>query len=198
MVMRGRPKRVGSGTGAVRTISRGSRGGMWRKTGNPVLETHQSDAGGASTAVYKGDRSHGGLWWESEGSIVPFEDQGQHNPVRGKGPCFVHATEEWRIRGLQRCQQARKASGHSRGSCTARPSRNQPAASMPCTTRSIGRTSSVTPTTLSALQGAGDSGLEEGACPAVKNIGKPCAVRRPLKVPTRRESQLPTLPSNAT
>ena len=37
---------------------------------------------------------------ESEGSIVPFAVQGQHNPGRGKGPCFVHATEEPRIRGL--------------------------------------------------------------------------------------------------
>ena len=28
---------------------------------------------------------------------------------------------------------------------------------------------------LAALQSAGDCGLEEGACPAVNNIGKPCA-----------------------
>ena len=76
---------------------------MRRKTGSPVLETHQGVAEGATTAVYKGNRSHGGLWWESEGSIVPFEGQGQHNPVRGKGPCFVHATEEWRIRRLPLC-----------------------------------------------------------------------------------------------
>ena len=37
------------------------------------------------------------------GSIVPFEGLGQHNPARGKGPCFVRATEEWRMRGLQQC-----------------------------------------------------------------------------------------------
>lgn len=31
---------------------------------------------------------------ESEGFKVPLEIEGQHNPDRGKGPCFVHATEE--------------------------------------------------------------------------------------------------------
>ena len=34
---------------------------------------------------------------------TPLEGQGQQNPARGKGPCFVQATEEWRERGLQRC-----------------------------------------------------------------------------------------------
>jgi len=61
------------------------------------------EAGGARTVAYKGDRSRVGLYRESEGSIVPFEGMGQHNPTRGKEPCFVHATEEWRMRGLQRC-----------------------------------------------------------------------------------------------
>ena len=37
---------------------------------------------------------------ESEGFIVPFETEGQHNPGRGKEPYFVHATKEWRKRGL--------------------------------------------------------------------------------------------------
>ncbi|TLD39903.1 MAG: Retron-type RNA-directed DNA polymerase [Candidatus Jettenia ecosi] len=32
--------------------------------------------------------------------MVPFEDKGQYNPVRGKEPCFVHATEEWRKREI--------------------------------------------------------------------------------------------------
>lgn len=44
-----------------------------------------------------------GLYRESEGSIVSFEDMGQHNPVREKGLCFVHATEGERKRGLQTC-----------------------------------------------------------------------------------------------
>ncbi len=48
-------------------------------------------------------RNHTGLYRESEGFIVPFEDKGEHNPVRGKGPCFVNATKEWRRRGLQKC-----------------------------------------------------------------------------------------------
>jgi len=45
-------------------------------------------------------RSRGGLYRESEGFIVPFEGKGQHNPAGGKEPYFVHATEEWRDRGL--------------------------------------------------------------------------------------------------
>jgi len=44
-----------------------------------------------------------GPYRESEGFIVPLEDKGEHNPVRGKGPCFVHATKEWRKEGLQKC-----------------------------------------------------------------------------------------------
>lgn len=82
---------------------RGSRDGMLRKIDSAVLEARYGDAGGGSTAAYKGDRSRGGPYRESEGSEVLFEGAGQHNPARGKGPCFVHATEEWRMRGLQGC-----------------------------------------------------------------------------------------------
>ena len=91
------------GTEVTAEIFRGSRDGMLWKTSSAVLETHYGDAEGASTAAYKVDRSRGGPWWESEGSIVPFEGLGQHNPARGKGPCFVRATEGWRMRGLQPC-----------------------------------------------------------------------------------------------
>ena len=62
-----------------------------------MLETHHGDARGASPAAFKVDRSRGGLWWESEGSIVPVEGLGQHNPARGKGLCFVHATKGRRV-----------------------------------------------------------------------------------------------------
>ena len=48
-------------------------------------------------------RNRGRLYRESEGFTVPFEGKGQHNPARGKEPYFVHATEEWRDKGLQRC-----------------------------------------------------------------------------------------------
>ena len=48
-------------------------------------------------------RKHIGPERESEGFIVPFEAEGQHNPGRGKEPCFVRATEGRRIRGSQRC-----------------------------------------------------------------------------------------------
>ena len=90
-------------TEATAEIFRGSRGGMLRERTSAVLETRPGDAGGASTAAYKGNRSRGGPWWESEGFIVPFEGVGQHNLARGKGPCFVRETEGWRMRGLQQC-----------------------------------------------------------------------------------------------
>ena len=48
-------------------------------------------------------RNRDRLYRESEGFIVPFEGERQHNDTRGKEPCFVHATEEWRIRGLPCC-----------------------------------------------------------------------------------------------
>ena len=76
---------------------------MWRKIISPVLETRYSGAGGAPTEAYKGDRNRQGLYRESEGLIVPFEVLGQHNPSRGKEPYFVHAIEEWRMRGLRLC-----------------------------------------------------------------------------------------------
>jgi len=41
------------------------------------------------------------LYWESEGLIVPFEDDRQQNDIRGKRPYFVQATKEWRVRRLR-------------------------------------------------------------------------------------------------
>ena len=80
-------------TEAVRAIFRGSRGGMLRKTGSPVLETQY---GGVEEhqLVRIRKRNRIGPYRESEGFIVPSEGSGQQNPARGKGPCFVHATEE--------------------------------------------------------------------------------------------------------
>jgi hypothetical protein len=45
---------------------RGSRDGMLRKISSPVLEARYGDAGGGSTAAYKGDRSGGGLKGEGK------------------------------------------------------------------------------------------------------------------------------------
>ena len=70
---------------------------------SPVLETRCGGAGGVPTEAYKENRNRRGPYRESEGSIVPFEVLGQHNPHRGKGPCFVHATEARKMRGLQEC-----------------------------------------------------------------------------------------------
>lgn len=79
--------------------SRGSRVGMYSKIHCPVLETRLRGWGGhRPLRIRKRKRSSPSR--ESEGFIVPIEAEGQHNPGRGKGPCFVCATEERRIRGL--------------------------------------------------------------------------------------------------
>ncbi len=48
-------------------------------------------------------RNHTGLYRKSEGFIVPFEEQGQHNPFQGKGSYFVNASEKRKEKGLQLC-----------------------------------------------------------------------------------------------
>jgi hypothetical protein len=57
-------------------------------------------AGRQATSQYKGNRNLSGSCEKSAGFIVPLEDQGQHNPVRGKGPCFSQrsSTQVRRIR----------------------------------------------------------------------------------------------------
>lgn len=76
-------------------IFRGSRVGMLRKISSQVLETRY---GGVEEHQPRRIRKRNriGPYRESEGFKVPFEDKGQHNPVRGKGPCFVYATKERR------------------------------------------------------------------------------------------------------
>ena len=89
-----------AGTTEVAPIdSRGSRVGMFPKIDSPVLEIHSRGWGDHRPPCIR-QRKQGGLGWKSEGCIVPFEAQGQQNPRRGKGPCFVQATEARRIRGL--------------------------------------------------------------------------------------------------
>jgi len=89
-----------AGTTEVASIdSRGSRVGMFPKIDCPVLEIH-SRGWGVHRPLGIRQRKPGGLGWKSEGFVVPFEMPGQQNPRRGKGPYFVHATEERRIRGL--------------------------------------------------------------------------------------------------
>lgn len=79
--------------------SRGSRVGIFSKTYCPVLETRLRGWGDHRPLRIR-QRKRRGPRRESEGCIVPFEFEGRHNPGRGKGPCFVQATEERRIRGL--------------------------------------------------------------------------------------------------
>jgi len=73
---------------------------MWRKRHRAGRETHDGVGAELATEAYKGHRNRRGLSWESEGFIVLLEGLGQQNPVRGKGPYFVHVSDEWRIRGL--------------------------------------------------------------------------------------------------
>jgi hypothetical protein len=94
---------VGAGITEVAPIdSRGSRDGMFSKICCPVLETRLWGWGDhRSLRIRRRKRNDRGR--ESEGLEVPIESEGQHNPGRGKGPCFVRATEERRVRGLPCC-----------------------------------------------------------------------------------------------
>lgn len=92
--------RRNNGNGVI--DSRGSRVGMFLKMGCPVLEIQFGWRGDRRPVCIR-KRKHPGLDWKSEGFIVLIEAEGQHNPRRGKGPCFVRATEGRRIRGLQKC-----------------------------------------------------------------------------------------------
>ena len=89
-------------TEVVRVFSRGSKDGMLWKTHCPVLETRWRGWGDHRLMRIR-QRKRGSPERESEGFKVPFESAGQHNPGRGKEPCFVRATEERRIRGLPCC-----------------------------------------------------------------------------------------------
>ena len=100
-------KGEGRWTCAVRTEvahvdSRGSKDGMLRKIHCPVLETRCTGWGDHRLLRIR-KRKRRSVQRESEGFIVPFETEGQHNPGRGKEPCFVRATKELRIEGLHSC-----------------------------------------------------------------------------------------------
>jgi len=41
------------------------------------------------------ERNKYGLYWKSEGFIVPIENERQQNDIRGKELYFIHATEQW-------------------------------------------------------------------------------------------------------
>jgi len=82
-------------TEVVSVDSWGSRGGMFLKIYCPVLETRLWGWGGHRPLCIR-KRKLSGPRRESEGIIVPLEFEGQHNPGRGKGPCFVRATKERR------------------------------------------------------------------------------------------------------
>ena len=73
--------------------------------GRQTIQCWRSNAviPGKSKLVCIRKRNHTGLYWKSEGFIVPTEDKGQHNPVQGKGPYFVNASEEQMMRRLRLC-----------------------------------------------------------------------------------------------
>jgi hypothetical protein len=80
---------------------------MYRKKNRAVRETQYSGGTGLPTDGYKACRKSFGLYWESEGFIVPFEAKGQHNPGRGKEPYFVQATKERRVRRLRNANNSK-------------------------------------------------------------------------------------------
>ena len=82
---------------------------------------------------------------KSEGLIVPFAPDGQHNRRGGKEPWFEVCLNERRIRRLACAWPLRTGSGDSKRRSAPQPSRRQPIGSTYCTTRSIGRTSSPMP-----------------------------------------------------
>ena len=82
--------------------SRGSKVGMYSKIDCPVLETRLWGWGDHRPLCIR-KRKRSGPRRESEGFKVPIDAEGQHNPGRGKEPCFVRATEGRRIRGLPCC-----------------------------------------------------------------------------------------------
>ncbi len=74
---------------------------MYRKKDNAEREARSSGRAELPTRSYKASAEKGvGLLRDTEGRIVTIEGLGQHNPARGKGPYFVHATNEPRIRRL--------------------------------------------------------------------------------------------------
>ncbi len=93
--------------GDVRTeassgVFRGRRGGMHRQNGSAALGGPLGWRPEPPTGTYKAEAEIvPGRWRESEGFIVPFEGTEQDKPARGKGPCFVRATERRRMRGLR-------------------------------------------------------------------------------------------------
>jgi hypothetical protein len=78
---------------------RGSRVGMFSQIYCPVLETRLRGWGDHRLLCIR-KRKRRCHRRESEGFIVPLEGKRQHNSARGKGPCFVHATNEWRIKEI--------------------------------------------------------------------------------------------------
>ena len=59
------------------------------RTGDPIRWFLQNQRSSISE-----ERNDDGLHWKSEGFILPFEGERQHNDTRGKEPYFIHATEE--------------------------------------------------------------------------------------------------------
>ncbi len=74
---------------------------LW-KMGSAVLETRCGDVEEHQpTRIRK--RNRAGPYRESEGSIVPFEDRGQHNPGPREGTLLCSRNQRAEERGLHPC-----------------------------------------------------------------------------------------------
>ena len=98
--------------------------------------------------------------------VVPFEFEGQHNPGRGKEPCFVRATEEPRVRGLPPCCSPREVTRKLQRKLCAKAKQD----------RLLIRTRWLLVRRCGILSRANKHRSEKCACLGVKNIGKPYAL----------------------
>ena len=151
-------------TEVARIDSRGSKDGMSWKIYCPVLDTRCAGWGDRQRLrIRKRKRSR--VQRESEGFIVPPVAQGQHNPERGKEPCFVRATEEPRVRGLPSCCSPREVTRKLQRKLCAKAKQETVfcyALHIRVRRRDI-------------LSRANRRRMGKCACLSMKNIGKPCA-----------------------
>ena len=144
----GRSRRAGT-TEAARGISRGSRGGMWRKrrrgsSGRPVAVAVQEPPTGAYKATAEIAPGRNG---SRRGSESRSRARDNIIPPEGRDPTLFALRDRAEDAGIvPRHRQLRKRSGRYRGSSIARPSGSR----------------------------AFDCRPDPSACRALKDIGKPC------------------------
>ena len=88
--------------GKSEEVLRGDKGGMSRKIRCAGREIQYGGLANQRSSISE-ERNDDRLYWKSEGRIVLFEGERQHNATRGKWPDFIHATEEERTEMIALC-----------------------------------------------------------------------------------------------